>query len=112
MKIKVKGITLISVYLSSNCSKLEVVVDFLSQHKSEKCLVIGDFNFTPDASNVFTKQMKDWNFSQLVDSATHKDGNIIDHAYTSEILSTLTFVDLHYVYYSDHQGLFINIVDQ
>ena len=75
-------------------------MDFLSQHKSEKCLVIGDFNFTPDASNVFTKQMKDWNFSQLVDSATHKDGNIIDHAYTSEILSTLTFVDLHYVYYS------------
>ena len=62
---------------------------------NEKCVVIGDFNFTPTTSNSLTKQLKEWNFSQLVDSATHKDGNIIDHVYASEALSSLTFVDLH-----------------
>ena len=112
MSTKVKGVTIISVYISSNCSNFETIVNFLSQYKADKCLVIGDFNFNPKSSNKLTNYLKASNFSQLVQSATHKDGNIIDHVYVSEALSALTFVNVHYVYYSDHQGLFINIIEQ
>ena len=51
MKMTVKGITIISVYLSSNCPKLDAVVNFISLNKSEKCVVIGDFNFSPCSSS-------------------------------------------------------------
>ena len=112
IKTVVKGITIFSVYISSNCSKLESVVAFLEQHKTERSLIIGDFNFTPDDSNQITKQLQAWNFCQLIRSPTHKDGNILDHAYVSEELSNSTLSELHYVYYSDHQGLFIDIMNE
>ena len=102
---KVKGITIISFYISPHCSNLETIVDYLSKHKTKKCLLIGDFNFTPQSSNILTRQLKNWNFCQIIQSPTHRDGNIIDHAYISEALSTSTFPDIHYVYYSDHQGI-------
>ena len=68
LKTVVKGITIISVYISSNCSKLESVVAFLEEHKTESSLIIGDFNFSPDYSNQITKQLKSWNFCQMIRS--------------------------------------------
>ena len=112
MSAKIKDIMIISVYLSSNCSNLEAVVQFLSQNKTEKCVIMGDFNFTPYVSNIITKKLHSWNFTQLIKSPTHKDGNILDHVYVSESLSASFVVDNHYIYYSDHQGIFINIIDQ
>ena len=112
MTTRVKGVTIISLYISSNCSNLESIANFLSLYKTEKCLVIGDLNFTPETSNLVTKQLKTLNFCQIIETPTHKDGNIIDHVYVSEALFNLTYAELHYVYYSDHQGLLINIVEQ
>ena len=112
MSTQVKGIMLISVYISSNCSNLEAVVEFLSQNSSDKCIIMGDFNFTPDSSNIITRQLQAWNIFQLIKSPTHKDGNILDHVYVSKSLSALVSADIHYIYYSDHQGLFINIIDK
>ena len=107
---KVKGITIISVYQSSNCSNLESIMDFVSQYKTEYFLVIGNFNFTQDTKNLLTNQLKVWNFNQLIDFPTHKEGTTIDHAYVSKKLSTSTVSEPHYTYYSDHQGLFLNII--
>ena len=112
LKTEVKDITVISIYLSSDCSKLETVVDFIFKYKAEKCVVLGDFNFTPDVSNVLTNHLQDWAFNQLVKLPTHIDGNILDHCYVSNALSNSTFTDLHYVYYSDHQGILITITEQ
>ena len=112
MAINVKGVTIISVYISSNCNNFEAITNFLYQHKTDKCLVIGDFNFNPNSSNKLTNYLKESNFTQLVQSPTHKDGNTIDHVYVSEELLASTFTDAHYVYYSDHQGIFINISEQ
>ena len=91
---------------------LEAILEFIAQNRTEKCIILGDFNFSPNASNILTKQLQAWNFIQLIESPTHKDGNILDHAYVSESLSGSVSADVHYIYYSDHQGLFINIIDQ
>lgn len=112
MVTKVKGVTIISVYISSHCPELDTIATFLSKYKTEKCLIIGDFNFTPESKNVVTEQLKALTFNQIIESPTHQEGNIIDHVYVSEALSKSTFADIHYAYYSDHQGLFINIVEQ
>ena len=87
MSVKIKNIMIVSVCLSSNCSNLEAVVQYLSQNKTEKCLIMGDFNFTPSASNIITKKLHFWNLAQLIKSFTHKDGNILDHVYVSKLLS-------------------------
>ena len=111
MATEVKGIMIISVYISSGCSNLTAVVDFFSQHITEKCIILGDFNFLPEDSNIITEQLQAWNFTQLIKVATHKDGGTLDHAYVSESLSGSVDADIHYVYYSDHQGLLINIIE-
>ena len=85
-------------------------MDFVSQYKTEYFLVIGNFNFTQDTKNLLTNQLKVWNFNQLIDFPTHKEGTTIDHAYVSKKLSTSTVSEPHYTYYSDHQGLFLNII--
>ena len=112
MTTQIKGISIISVYVSSNSLNLDSVVEFISQSQTEKCIIMGDFNFTPNTSNAITKQLQARNFVQLIKSPTHKDGNILDHVYVSEALSDSVSTDLHYTNYSDHQGLFVNIIDQ
>ena len=91
-------------------SRFEVIFsEFLEQHKNERCIVLGDFNFDPDRTNALTRKFKEWNFTQQVSNPTHRDGNIIDHIYVSEELLEHSVCDLHYVYYSDHQGVCITL---
>ena len=77
---------------------------------TKRTVIIGDFNFHSGESNVLTKQLKVWKFSQLISEATHEKGYIIDHAYLTEDLLESATCDLHYVYYSDHQGICLNIL--
>ena len=73
---------------------------------------MGDFNFLPEDLKIVTEQLQAWNFTQLIKFATHKDGGTIDHAYVSELLTDSADADAHYVYYSDHQGLLINLTEK
>ena len=73
---------------------------------------LGNFNFDSNTKNALTTRLLQWVFTQQVQLQTHKDGNIIDHVYISEALSHTSFTDLHYVYYSDHQGIFVTIVEK
>ena len=109
MKILVKDVTVISVYLSKEAKELVEIVEFLEQHKTKRCIVLGDFNFNPDKTNILTKKFKEWNYSQQINNPTHRDGNVIDHIYVSEELLEHSVCDLHYVYYSDHQGVCITL---
>ena len=97
------------MYLSQN-AKLDEVSEFVRFHATEKCIVTGDFNFTPDKSNLLSQQLKTLNFSQLIQEPTHKEGNIIDHIHVSPILKDCTSSHLEYVYFSDHQGVCVNII--
>ena len=108
-KMLVKDVTVISMYLSQN-AKLDEVSEFVRFHATEKCIVTGDFNFTPDKSNLLSQQLKTLNFSQLIQEPTHKEGNIIDHIHVSPILKDCTASHLEYVYFSDHQGVCVNII--
>ena len=109
MKMLVKDVTVISVYLSKEAKELVEIVEFLEQHKNERCIVLGDFNFDPDKTNTLTRKFKEWNYTQQITSPTHRDGNVIDHIYVSEELLEHSVCDLHYVYYSDHQGVCITL---
>ena len=105
----VKDVTVISVYISKEAKELVEIVEFLEQHKTERCIVLGDFNFTPDKTNIITRKFKEWNYFQQITNSTHRDGNIIDHIYVSEELLEQSVCDLHYVYYSDHHGVCITL---
>ena len=89
--------------------ELMEIIEFLEQHKNERCIVLGDFNFDPDKTNTLTRKFKEWNYAQQITSPTHRDGNVIDHIYVSEELLEHSVCDLHYVYYSDHQGVCITL---
>ena len=109
MKMLVKDVTVISVYLSKEAKELVEIVEFLEQHKTKRCIVLGDFNFNPDKTNILTRKFKEWNYSQQINNPTHRDGNIIDHVYVSQELLEHSVCDLHYVYYSDHQGVCLTL---
>ena len=80
--------------------------------KEEYTVIIGDFNFdspgTNDLSNFFSRM----DFTQMVKKATHLDGNILDHFYISKKKSHLVEISHHYVYYSDHDGIMVNLKNE
>ena len=55
----------------------------------------------------FNKRMASNGFLQIIDKATHKDGNILDHVYVRGI----EFVDwqFHHPYYSDHDAMCLRV---
>ena len=105
----VKDVTVVFIYLSQDV-KLVEVLNHLKNFVTNRTIILGDVNFYPDSSNLLTRQLKLWKFSQLVEEPTHDKGNIIDHVYVSEDLLHRATCDLHYVYYSDHQVVCVNIL--
>ena len=78
-------------------------------NENEVTCLIGDFNFDANGSNVLTQYLSSQGFSQIVKRATHLDGHILDHVYLTQSLSNLAKIQHHYVYYSDHVGIIVNI---
>ena len=48
-------------------------------------------------------------FIQIVGRATHLDGHILDHVYVPKIMENHVEVKHHCVYYSDHDGILVNV---
>ena len=64
---------------------------------------MGDFNIAFKEDSKIDKEMKDMGFWQLVTSATHDKGNLIDHIYVNEAITSKGFsVEKNASYYSDH----------
>ena len=70
---------------------------------SESCLVMGDFNIQ-NTETQLQDVMTEHNFIQLINSATHRDGGIIDHIYIRGLHSVQSGVLP--VYYSDHAAIY------
>ena len=58
--------------------------------------------------NHLTKFLKSQNLVQTVNKATHLDGNILDHVCVPKEKCNKIQVNLHYTYYSDHEGISVS----
>ena len=54
--------------------------------------------------------MKKNGFTQIIDKATHKDGNILDHVYIRDL--EIAEWQFHHPYYTDHDAICITITYQ
>ena len=70
------------------------------------CYIVGDFNINfLEGCHPIVRHILSHGFIQLVDSPTHEEGSLLDHAY---VKSNFTHkVHLHWPYYSDHAGVCI-----
>ena len=105
-----QDVQLVLVYISKNCSFDELVLDLGKMLKSgKKHVVTGDFNFDMQGKNALTKYFEKLEFVQLVNSATHDDGRVIDHCYVPIDIADKVVLKQHSPYYSDHDALCINL---
>ena len=73
---------------------------------------MGDINFCYQSttSNSTKRLLTSLNFKQLIETPTHIEGNLLDHAYIRDENQILgVTAELHSKYYSDHKALAIMI---
>ena len=105
-----QDVQLVIVYISKNCSFDELVLDLGKMLKPrKKHVVTGDFNFDMQEKNALTKYFENLEFVQLVNSATHDGGRVIDHCYVPIDIADKVSVKQYSPYYSDHDALCINL---
>ena len=72
----------------------------------DECYIVGDFNINLIKHNhPIVAWILAYGFKQLVQSPTHEEGGILDHAYVKS--KSLHHVFLHWPYYSDHAAVCI-----
>ena len=104
----------ISVYRSSNCkTAIEHLCSLVTPNKST--IICGDFNicYNENRSHPLIQKLLSLGFEQVVRSATHIDGGLIDHVYVCkrEQIGDVD-VQLYSPYYTalDHDGLLLTVV--
>ena len=104
-------IDIVVVYRSQNGNQKDLIEHLKLIKSSDKPqLILGDFNFCykEDSLNSTLKFLKDNEFSQLIQEATHIEGNLLDQAHVRDLRRTNKYkVELQSKYYSDHKGLAI-----
>ena len=105
-KFRSSDYDVISVYRSKNESRqgqIEFLIDLQKLLNSRnKIIITGDFNTDPDGS-VIGKELRNWNFKQVINYPTHIEGNRIDHCYISDNIKVK--IRQTPVYYSDHDKI-------
>ena len=114
IKLRVSAFDIIFLYVSSSCN-LENLITFLKDwiNPERGTIIVGDFNIAFKEDSRINKEMKDIGFLQLVTSATHDKGNLIDHIYVNEeITSKGCSMEKNASYYSDHDIVTIFVEKQ
>ena len=114
LKIDVKGVRIIFVYISS---KISFDVYKMELHKligpeDMPKVVIGDVNWHYEKSHSMKSHMMSNGFQQLIQYPTHRKGNILDHVFVNErLLEFKGKIEVHQkpCYFTDHDYLFLNI---
>ena len=104
IKLRVSEFDIIFLYVSSSCH-LENLITFLKDwiNPERGTIIMGDFNIPFKEDSRIDKEMKEMGFLQLVSSVTHDKGNLIDHIYVNEqITSNGCSIEKNASYYSDH----------
>ena len=107
-KLTTDTMDVINVYRSQEAVFMDVVKSLKGMINLQKnTLVVGDLNYCylesgNDLSEFLTKQQ----FHQLVDSPTHVDGNLLDHAHMRRVEYGVTpVVETFAEYYTDHDAI-------
>ena len=110
-KMESDDLDIISIYRSKDGSFLALVKKLEDIITSKSTVVIGDINVCnkKEPENELITYLKDRNFKQIIEKATHIDGGHINHAY---IMNSGNFVGSPVIeiipkYYSDHDAIFI-----
>ena len=118
-KISSNNIDVINVYRSKDCDleefKLMIFKMIDANDMFRKVLICGDLNihYTEETSNSFVKKIVDeYKFEQLVKDPTHDGGNTIDHVYVSPGLQGRVKIEKTCTYYSDHDLLTIQVIEE
>ena len=111
-KVTSERMDVISVYRSQEeplVSLKNQVEALLDPHKTT--LVVGDLNFCyKNSQNLFSNFMNQSKFNQLVETATHIEGGLLDHAYLKCVGDERkATVELCSNYYSDHDTVTVYI---
>ena len=89
---------------NGNTESLTSKIDKIMNPSYPQC-VIGDFNFSPDKKNHFTKFMERRKLQQIVQEPTQEAGRILDHCYVSKDLCGKVQLKCVFKYFSDHAAL-------
>ena len=114
MKSSSHNLDVINVYRSHDKSLVEAA-DFLIEiiNPKKPTLIIGDFNVCArrNKNNVITQSLANLGFSQLINEATHIEGNMIDHVYWKDVGGKWMdpIIEQYCPYFSDHDAQLISL---
>ena len=109
------GVQVILVYISHKAQKADLQVVTNSMKKMlwsfnyNYKLVIGDFNFHCEESNMLTGFFQDQGLKQIVQEPTQREGRTIDHLYVTTNLVDKIEVNLMFKYFTDHAAMKIKL---
>ena len=109
IKVRLENLTIIVVYRSPQIESHTLLLESLIQLVPQTCpaVICGDFNTDPKKAlepyHKLTSTLATQGFNQIVDTATHLKGGILDHFY----VRNLKIIDwhLHHPYYTDHDAI-------
>ena len=103
------AIDIVVLYRSQNGNHKDLIKNLKALRNREKPqLIIGDFNFCfqEGSLNPTLKYLQENEFIQLIQEATHIEGNILDQVHIRDLRSRYKYtVEVQSKYYSDHKGL-------
>ena len=112
-KMTSEKIDVICVYRSDFGFIEEVVKQLFPLFTPLKATFIcGDFNICAlkNPQNLLTQSLTEDNFQQIIKYSTHEKGGLLEHVYVKNISKDCN-VHYHAVYYSDHEGMCITILE-
>ena len=107
IKVSNNNYHVINVYCSKNANKQQLYKDLIALLRgTQLCLIVGDFNenFLQEPKPKFVQHMIARKFSQLVNTATHIEGRLLDHVYVQNTRWDFE-TELNFCYYSDHAAI-------
>ena len=111
IKFQHPKVTIFCLYITKGCNYMQLIqaLERYDFNKDTNTCSLGHLNFDASESNHLTRYLSKLQFTQSVGRATHLHGHILDQFYASEAKTHLYEIKHHFVYYSDHDGILINL---
>ena len=114
--MKSKDLDIIGVYRSQEADMrdlVEVLITLIDETRTT--IVGGDFNvcIAKAPNNIVTHTLEDRGFLQIVKTATHIDGGVLDHVYINQVGHKFSWeIEEFPKYYSDHDEIGLTLLTE